>query len=223
MTYEELDVTAKEMGESNDCSVKATAVLADIDYRTAHALLKKLGRVFRKGDHPRNALRELGFQFSIVRFKSKTIRTLERELASAWGGIKILIYTKNQRHVLAWDGSMIQDWSAGRQQRVGSCYIVYPVGEYQPFPGKSVPVPERKELRGRKGHIQSAVLVSCDELDIQNHEYPSVAAAYKALGLSLRGHQKARRIMKLYGSVHAQARDALDPWKYVWLDIVKIE
>jgi hypothetical protein len=50
-------------GETNDCAVKAVALACEVDYATAHAMLKKNGRKDRKGTYrhtTRRSVEELG-------------------------------------------------------------------------------------------------------------------------------------------------------------------
>jgi len=227
MLYDEHKKASDEMGETNDCSVKALAVICDLTYEVAHAAMAAIGRSFRKGQRPEKAIEAQGWElWRLMSIKSKTIRTLERELAASYGGLKVLIYCSKGRHVLAWDGKMIADWSGGRQQRVclNRVYLCYtdPEDIRKIGPGNSVPVPQRKELRGRKGHTRTAVSISCQELDIYDREYSSVAAAYKGLGFHLRGHQKLRRILKANDEVRGYAlyrNDQVSPWRNVRIEM----
>ena len=214
MLNQDLVKSAKEMGEANDCSVKALATICDLPYKMAHDHMAGIGRVFRCGFRPDQAIKNLGYQLhQLAHLKSKTIRTLERELAAEFGGLKVLIYCSRGRHVLAWDGAMIADWTGGRQQRVclNRVYLCFKGSflEAMQQVGQSVPVPARAEL-APKNLTRTAVYISCEELDVWEQQYSSVAAAYKALGFHLRGHQRLRRALKKFGEARGYALYADD-------------
>jgi hypothetical protein len=209
-TYSDFSTDRADHRETNDCTVIAVSVACGISYAKAHALLAAAGRKPRKGlsqykYHP--VIEALGFEVVKItdQFKSKTVRTIERELAAKYGGIKILVNVP--RHVLAWDGTQIVDWSAGRIHRVENVYAIMPSTDRSwDFPwqirGKTVPVPERRALNRSADHnVRHGCAVYIDDNLIGT--YTSVAAAYKANGWNLRGHQKVRRIMKLYDEAQA--------------------
>ena len=52
--FEALAAISNDIGENNDCAVKAVALLASVSYDEAHAALKKLGRI--DGNGTKNAL-----------------------------------------------------------------------------------------------------------------------------------------------------------------------
>jgi len=181
--------------EANDCAVIAVSLSTGIPYDEAHALLKAAGRKNRKGISPilyMSAIRQLGFTVTPIKLQSKTVRTIERELAKYWGGVKILVGIR--RHVLTWDGNEIADWTAGRNHRIRDVYVIHkgdvPVG-------RSVPVPERKAML-KTSRPRSPVAIRIGPGG-EFTEHSSVAAAYKATGLNLSGHQRIRRAVKAHG------------------------
>ena len=194
-TYRE---DSKAFREDNDCTVITTAVVCGISYAEAHAALSAKGRVRGRGFSQvkyHEAIREHGNIIERIQLKSKTIRTVERELAENWGGCKVMINVR--RHVLAWNGERIVDWTAGRQHRIISAFVVYPQGT-KPEP-KPVTPPERKPLN-RTGHKRTGVVLYCEALSIEAEHHPSLAAAYNANGFGLRGHQGIRKHVKTYGA-----------------------
>ena len=238
-SYKEIVAASKrkDFNEDNDCTVISMSVVCGMPYAEAHAILAKAGRKPRKGFSRfkvHNEIRQLGFTITeipsakveswqvpsfIHQFESKTVRTLERELAQHYGGCKILIYVAG--HVAGWNGKEIVDWSAGRQQRIQSMYLVYK--DEMPLLGKSVPVPERKPLK-KTGCKRSAVRARCPELGIYEFvEYRSVKAAYEAMGLDLQYHQRNRLQLKHFGKLRFTASVANDYWHRVdvYMELVK--
>lgn len=184
--------------DRNDCTVIATAIVCGIAYSKAQSLLADAGRIKGRGCLPsiyQKVIRDQGFSIQDIhpQFKAKTIRTLERELAESWGGCKVLIGIR--RHVLAWDGAKIQDWTGGRIHRIRDIFLICPFNDV-PELGRSVPVPKRHKLN-RTPQKRSAVMANI--LGNEPQRYQSVAAAYTGMGLDLRGHQKIRRLVKYHG------------------------
>jgi len=210
--------------DKKDCTVVMVSVVCGIPYQEAFDLLEAEGRITGKGCGAAiydKVIREQGFELErltnsrghrpiregIRPLQSKTVRTIERELARYWGGQKVYVNVK--AHILAWDGTECVDWSVGRQHRVISAYLVYK-GDL-PSSGTCVPEPERQSLN-RVGQTRTGVtahLVGEPPVD-----YSSVAAAYRALGLSLKGHQKVRRYVKYHGKATfwAYKNKASDEW-----------
>jgi len=191
------NIKPKCVDDTNDCSVVTTAAVTGTSYIEASAKCTAAGRIRNKGFSDADyyqVIREMGFTIRRIAVESKTVRTIERELAAKWGGCKVII--RVAKHVLAWDGTEIVDWSAGRQHRIMWADLVYPSSELLPV-GKSVPVPERKALK-RPPMKRNGVKVFIDDNLIG--DYSSIAAAYKANGWSLRGHQRVRLIVKRHGS-----------------------
>lgn len=111
-----LKISSDRMGEHQDCAVKAVAIVAGLTYMDAHKIMKTHGRKNRETTPDRitrKALRQLGFKLKKIKFRAKTIRTIERELDPN----KIyLVWVR--RHVLAVRGGEVCDWSRGRLHRV---------------------------------------------------------------------------------------------------------
>ncbi len=187
--------------DHNDCAVVAVAITANISYDESSRLLSAAGRIRHKGFADakyHNVLRNLGFTVRDIRknFKSKTVRTIERELARNYGGCKVLINIA--RHVLAWDGEKIVDWSAGRTGRIIGIHQVFP-GVECPV-GRSVPMPEQKAMRVTS-RPTTEVWVRCPSLQLREWvHHKSLPAAYKANNWKPKGRQAARRLLKQFGS-----------------------
>jgi hypothetical protein len=187
--------------DTNDCTVVAVAIVAGIPYKEASSLLTAAGRINGKGfavSKYHAVLRNMGFSIRDIRqnFKAKTVRTLERELAANYGGCKVLVNI--QRHVLAWDGEQIVDWTAGRTGRIQQIHQVY--SELECPVGRSVPVPVRKAMKVTS-RPATEVWIRCPSLTMHDWKhYKSLPAAYKDQEWKPKGRQKARRMLKMYGS-----------------------
>jgi hypothetical protein len=108
-------VFASQLNETRDCAVKATAIAAQIPYDQAHAALRAEGRKSRRGTFPvqyKNALQRMGFILRTITVRSKTVRTIGREL---WRGT-FLVQTRG--HVLCVRDGQVHDWTDGRMHRV---------------------------------------------------------------------------------------------------------
>lgn len=182
------------MKDDNDCTVIAVSAVTGISYEQSQSLLAKAGRKRNRGlirQIYHDVIRQLGFTIRQLKLAAKTVRTIEQELAAEWGGCKVLINVK--RHVLTWDGERILDNSAGRMYRLSGVYLVYKGAEPE---GKAVPLYKQRTLRRRPMRRNGVKVYIADKFI---DEYSSLAAAYKANGWSLRGHQKVRRQMKYWG------------------------
>lgn len=129
--FSDLHESARDMGEANDCAVKAIAVAGGIGYAEAHALLRRHGRIDRKGTYTPSidaALEELGIEQREVTptmraSGGRTVRTLvrllrgRRETVQAVVGTEtFLVYTRG--HVLTVKDGQCVDWTDGRLHRV---------------------------------------------------------------------------------------------------------
>lgn len=108
---------SKMLKETKDCAVKAIALATGVHYVDVHSLMASKGRKPRKGtlNHiTYAALRHLGFVYESVPFRSKTIRTLEREFKYRPGTYLVWV----NRHILVLKDGHILDWTQGRQHRI---------------------------------------------------------------------------------------------------------
>ena len=75
----------KEHNEQSDCCVCSISHACGVPYEEAHAACKKAGRKHREGMYDNQiirAVRILGFKLTKVKCKSKTMRTLHRNIKS---------------------------------------------------------------------------------------------------------------------------------------------
>lgn len=108
---------SKLLKEANDCTVKAITAVTGVHYVDVHSLLAKHGRPHRKGAQKHTqyrTLKDLGFKMEHIKVKSKTVRTLGRELKNQPGNY--LVWVKG--HVLAVKDGEVLDWTNGRLHRI---------------------------------------------------------------------------------------------------------
>jgi hypothetical protein len=120
--YDALNSVSKQFNETLDCGVIALAVSCDVSYEEAHTALELAGR--KKGK-PTNRCMYVPaaslFNKKLVltnKFKSRTIRTLERELDD---GNYLVRVTGHAAGV--YNGKVV-DWSTGRCKRIKEIYEV---------------------------------------------------------------------------------------------------
>jgi hypothetical protein len=115
--YSETRAASKAAGEKNDCAVVAIAIACQVEYRLAHYLLKKRGRKYRRGTRMNDivhVVKLLGYRLTPVPVKSKTVRTLGREMVNTEGHY----FVRATGHVLAIVDGSVQDWTSNRLKRV---------------------------------------------------------------------------------------------------------
>ena len=108
---------SKELKESNDCAVKAVSIVTGVHYHDVHSLMMVKGRKHRgttKQVYTYQVLRQLGAQLTVVPFRSKTIRTLEREFKHRPG--TYLVWVRG--HLFAMKDGEVLDWTKGRRHRI---------------------------------------------------------------------------------------------------------
>lgn len=120
--FEQVCQESKKFNEKRDCAIKAVAIVCDTDYKVVHKIFKKLGRKDRQYSAwwmiP-NAINELGYTRVRYGIRSKTIRTVEKELPC---GKRFLIETR--AHALAVRHGEIQDWTKGTCCRIKHIYEI---------------------------------------------------------------------------------------------------
>ena len=123
--YEHLQKQSVGMGECNDCTVKALALVSGMEYKYCHSLLAKHGRPRRGGPSWGQfyaAVKEMGLWKEEYPVKSKTVTTLGRELANVTG--RFIVETSGGRHVCAVVNGVVEDWTEGRRHRVRKVWKV---------------------------------------------------------------------------------------------------
>ena len=125
--YKELASRSERWEETNDCTVKAWAVVAGLSYEDAHDDLKSRGRRFRRGVHMRSLLgtllrmRNLGAVDVTVKWRKKGVKTVTTAANLDPKG-SFLVFVR--QHVLAVKGGEIHDWTEGRRHRVNQIFQI---------------------------------------------------------------------------------------------------
>lgn len=196
--------------ETNDCAVIAIASATEHPYADVHAALKRAGRKNRQGTYQHQqlaAMKQLGVTHTTlprawgangyygwelgagVEITSKTVNKLEAELQKKAYGRRFLIYVS--RHVLAFNGHEITDWTKGRNHRIRA------IMEITNGPDCTV-LPTSIKQRVKVGS-RVVVLVN----GRKQGTYKSVAEAYRQLGDTLlpnfNQHKKVRKLVKENG------------------------
>ena len=108
--YDSSALVARNLGEFNDCTVKALSICCDIPYKKAHQAMREAGRCNGRGANriqQAAAYRAMGFEQHFVEFKGCTIKTVLKQLDPS------KIYRVHIRgHVLAVRYGKIEDWTA---------------------------------------------------------------------------------------------------------------
>jgi len=139
--FTQLVSKASEFNEHNDCTVKATALVADITYAEAHALLKSLGRKDRQGCRMRTMLEDIGRSLSITFVELKKTSIIAKypkghcdvlknltthhpaRFNNVWkDGKSYLAFTRG--HVAAIIDGKTHDWTEGKACRIISIFEV---------------------------------------------------------------------------------------------------
>jgi hypothetical protein len=135
--FNELFKESKSNGEKNDCAVRAAALVCNISYSEAHALLKKHGRKDRDGTYPaitRSAIKSTGIKLVEVerdffisqypKFGSTSVTTKHPKVyPDVWkNGKMYLCHTSS--HVLVINDGVTCDWSENRNLRIKKIFEV---------------------------------------------------------------------------------------------------
>ena len=112
MTYEECArVGRQHHNDTNFCMVVALSVAGEIAFSRARAILAKhAGRLHRHGTSMRamdKLLAAMGYETKKVTVRSKTLKTVQRELAGTSGAY--FVYTNT--HVSCIKDGVMQDWA----------------------------------------------------------------------------------------------------------------
>ena len=123
--YKKLATVAKEVGERNDCAVKAVALACDVPSKVAHKALETQGR--RKGrgvllSQMQNAINLLGYTTAPAAYTAKTATSLEHDPLLLNGHYIALM----RGHVAAVVNGSVQDWTNGRRHHVKRVWLVTP-------------------------------------------------------------------------------------------------
>lgn len=135
-TYRTASVDSVGHRETNDCGVKALAIVCEVPYARAHAALKAVGRRDRKGTTHRQlmaAAQSLGFLVGDPEKppKAKTMTSLPTALREAGLlGNRYIVWVPG--HIAAFAGGKVEDWTSGRRHRIEAIYRVERVPTWTP-------------------------------------------------------------------------------------------
>lgn len=121
-TYDSVKKVADDIGEHNDCAVKAVCLATRTPYERVHQLFLDAGRRFRgrtKDEYTYTVLSTLGVHLMEIPHVPNTVRECERELRFS---NNYLIWTRG--HILAMINGTVQDWTNGRRHRPKKVYMV---------------------------------------------------------------------------------------------------
>lgn len=127
--FSELNKASDAQHETKDCSVKALAIVASVDYTAAHAALKQQGRKNRKGCSTHQINRAaIALGCVVVQIDkpaaAKTMKTVGPALLASGQPGAHLIYMRG--HVAAVVAGQVADWTRGRRHRVSSIFRITP-------------------------------------------------------------------------------------------------
>jgi len=131
ITFQEVQRESDNIGEANDCTVKAIAIACQIPYREAHQYLASLGRQKGRGwywkTHVRgnrlisgymDNLKRLHVEYESVEVASRTVSQIERELQDGHYIVQV------NGHALALVNGKVEDWTAGRKHHVKQVFRI---------------------------------------------------------------------------------------------------
>ena len=131
--FEDLYSASRSLNESNDCTVKAVALVCGVTYQEAHAEMKRRGRKDRRGAFAWQ------YKAAVEHFGKRIITRTANEFISQYPGIhktlshvtshhprrfpgvfsKDKVYLLRSRsHVLAVIGGEVKDWSINKSLRI---------------------------------------------------------------------------------------------------------
>lgn len=182
--FNEINKTSIALGERNDCTVKAVALTAKVDYAVAHKALSKAGRRKGSGAYRHQqviALEAIGAKRVVLEtpMQPNGSRYTTKTITKALPG-KGNFYVFTARHALAVIDGVVEDWSATRAKRVTEVWEIIPAGKSAP--AAPIAKPSTKKV-GAKVEVNGTV-------------YRSVKQAFEALGLDLKKHQAFRYELK---------------------------
>jgi hypothetical protein len=122
ITFEYCQEESIDMGETNDCTVKALAIAGNIAYKKAHDYMRQAGRKMRRGLRTpsiEKGFNLAGFKLKRVGHTGKTVTTITQDCAKSKRYVAI-----TARHILAITNGQVQDWTDGRRHRIETLFEV---------------------------------------------------------------------------------------------------
>ena len=125
MNFIKANRASDQVGETNDCSVKAVSILCDVPYHVAHRALRKQGRANRRGVNEfsiRFAIQSLGFEIETITHNAKTMTTINRDPLVQKGYYGVLV----RGHIASVVNGKVEDWTNGRRHKIQKVFKVMP-------------------------------------------------------------------------------------------------
>jgi hypothetical protein len=123
--FKQLEAGRARKNETNDCAVKAVAVVTNENYDEAHDACQRFGRQPRRGTNfsftTKPAVKNLGFE--VERVHAELTGTFVRKLPERLSARKTYL-VRVAGHILAVKGGQVVDWTAARNHRVKAIYEV---------------------------------------------------------------------------------------------------
>mgnify|MGYP001820831855 CR=1 FL=1 len=128
--YRQVCEASHEMGERNDCTVKAIAIVTRLPYALVHEVARRRGRIPQRGLYCSDWLAVLGdcgfthctLPGSLHGYKVKTIISAKKWLAKNLPYNRALVWST--RHVAAWSNCQIQDSRTHSRHKVHDIILV---------------------------------------------------------------------------------------------------
>lgn len=119
---ETISAASRAKNETNDCAVRAVAVVTGLPYDEIHWKFYKRGRKPRRG--VRNSVtysvvKALGYKFVPYTAQAKTVVTLKRELP-LWGSFLVL----TNGHIVGIRDRKVIDWAVTSRKRVKAVWRI---------------------------------------------------------------------------------------------------
>ena len=117
INYADCDRASTWNSETNDCTVKALAIVAQVPYIKAHDHMAKNGRRFRKGWRGHvpalmGIYEKLSLKAKATMTTAKTMKQFEEQCDPTK---TYCVFTRG--HIVAVRNGKVQDWTAGRRHR----------------------------------------------------------------------------------------------------------
>jgi hypothetical protein len=123
--FKNIETESLSRNEHRDCAVKAVSIATGYEYDDVHYVFEVCGRKPRKGTQfyvTEKAVKLLKFRMIDVtkHFKSKSVRTLEREIKDCKGNFLVRV----TNHLLPVVDGKVHDWTSGRCHRIVSIHML---------------------------------------------------------------------------------------------------
>lgn len=127
--YQNICEQARNFSDTNDCTVKALALLADISYEEAHKACEKIGgRTLGDGltiKQLRKVFHEFGLSLHVEHVGARTVKKL---IVTGQVESDKRYLVGSTRHVSAVVDGKVEDWAANRKKFIDCVYQVIPNG-----------------------------------------------------------------------------------------------